>query len=65
MPGILKTKVSTYEFSLDSMRDLIAKDLEVEPEKIEVQYVIQSVGGSYQDERGTPAVTKIRVNVKH
>ena len=66
MAGILKTKVSTYEFDLDAIRDLIAADLEVDPRKVEVKYVIQNMGADCLDRNpGYPAVTKIQVTVSH
>lgn len=66
MAGILKTKVSTYEFDLDAIKTLIAADLEVDPRKVEVTYHIQNVGGDAMDRfPGTPTVTKIQVTVTH
>lgn len=64
MAGVLKSKVSSYEFTPDDIKLLIAKDLEVDPAKVQVSYVIQEVGGDPMDRyRGTDTVTKIRVSV--
>jgi hypothetical protein len=66
MAGILKTKVSTYEFDLTAIRDLIAADIGVPADKVAVQYVIEEVGGDPMDRfPGTDTVTKIRVTVTH
>ena len=66
MAGILKTKVSTYEFDLAAIRDLIAADIGVPADKVAVQYVIEEVGGDPMDRfPGTDTVTKIRVTVTH
>lgn len=66
MAGILKSKVSSYEFSTDDIKLLIAKDLEVPVEKVLVNYVIEEVGGGPPDRfRGTDTVTKIRVSITH
>lgn len=55
----------TYEIAPDAVKQLIAKDLIVPPETIDVHYVIQEVGGDPLDRYpGTPTVTKIRVTVK-
>jgi hypothetical protein len=63
--AILKSKVLTYEFGLDEMKALIASDLKVHVDRIDVTYVIQEVGGDHMDRfRGTDQVTKVRVTVK-
>jgi hypothetical protein len=61
----LKSVHTTYEFSPEEMKFLIAADLKVSPERVSVQYVITEVGGDPLDRyRGTDQVTKIRVTVK-
>jgi hypothetical protein len=65
MAGILKSKVLTYEFGLDEMKALIAEDLKVNADRIDVTYVIQEVGGDPMDRfPGHNQVTKVRVTVK-
>lgn len=64
--GILKSKVSTYEFSLEDLKMLIAADLDVFSEDIEVEYVIREVGGDPMDNfPGVKTVTGVRVTLKH
>ena len=66
MAGVLKSKVSSYEFSPDDIKLLIAKDLDVPVEKINVEFVIQEVGGDPMDRYpGVKKVTGIRVSVTH
>lgn len=67
MAGILKTKVSTYEFDLDVIKNLIAADIGVTPVRVDVEYVIQEVPGTGGLERGpsTRVVTKVRATVTH
>ena len=56
---------TTYEFTPDDMQELVAEKLSVPKESVNVQYVIQEVGGDFMDRYpGTPTVTKIRVTVK-
>jgi hypothetical protein len=65
MAGILKSKILTYEFGLDEMKALIAEDLKVNADRIDVTYVIQEVGGDPMDRfPGRDQVTKVRVTVK-
>jgi hypothetical protein len=65
MAGILKSKILTYEFGLDEMKALIAADLKVHVDRIDVTYVIQEVGGDPMDRfPGHNQVTKVRVTVK-
>jgi hypothetical protein len=65
MAGILKSKVLTYEFGLDEMKALIAEDLKVNADRIDVTYVIQEVGGDPMDRfPGHNQDTKVRVTVK-
>jgi len=64
MTGILKSKVSTFEYDLRSMESLIAADLKIPVTDIKVTYVIEEVGGDPMDRfRGTDTVTKVRVTV--
>jgi hypothetical protein len=65
MAGILKSKILTYEFGLDEMKALIAADLKVNVNRVDVTYVIQEVGGDPMDRfPGHNQVTKVRVTVK-
>jgi hypothetical protein len=65
MAGVLKSKITTYEFSLTEMRELIAADLVLPKSQIEVEYVIQEVGGDPLDRfPGHKQVTGVRVTVK-
>ena len=65
MPGILKSEVSTYEFSLEQMKLLIAADLNVDPNRVTVTYVMQEVGGDPMDRfPGHKQVTRVEVSVK-
>ena len=68
MAGILKSRVTTFEYDLSSMESLIAADLNVPVNTVNVTYVIQEVGAApaadFPDRSpGTKAVTKIRVAV--
>jgi hypothetical protein len=64
MSGILKSKVSTFEYDLRSMESLIAADLNVAVNTINVTYVIEEVGGDPMDRfRGIDTVTKISVTI--
>lgn len=66
MPGVLKSTVSTYEFTLEQLRKLIADDLDCAAVSIDVEYVIQEVGGDPMDRfPGHKKVTGIRVTQKH
>lgn len=64
--GTLDSTVSTYNFSLEALKELIAADLDVDAEDLQVEYIIQEVGGdplgSYN---GRNQVTKVRVTLKH
>lgn len=65
MSSVLKSIVTTYEFSTASIVGLIAADLNVKEENVKVHFVIQEVGGDPMDRyRGTNTVTKIQVTVK-
>lgn len=56
---------TTYEVSPDAIKQLIAADLNVKVEQLNVHFVIEEVGGDPMDRfRGTDTVTKIRVTVK-
>jgi hypothetical protein len=62
--GMKETKV-IYELTPDSIKTLIANDLNVSVDRVSVHYVIQEVGGDPLDRyRGTDTVTKIMVTVK-
>ena len=64
MPGILKSNVSTYEFTLDQMKFLIAADLKCDVKDIEVEFVSQDVSGPM--ERSPRYEMKlVRVSQKH
>ena len=66
MPGVLKSTVSTYEFTLEQLKQLISVDLGCSPTNLDVTYVIEEVGGDPMDRfPGTKTVTKIRVTQKH
>jgi hypothetical protein len=66
MAGILKSNISTYEFSLDEIKELICADLQLEIDQVTVEYVIEEVNSDPMDRyRGTDEVTKIRVTVKN
>ena len=66
MPGVLTSTVSTYEFSLDQMKALIAADLECKVEDLHVEYVIREVGGDPMDRfPGVDQVVAVRVTRKH
>jgi hypothetical protein len=65
MAGILKSKILTYEFGLAEMKTLIAQDLKVHVDRVNVEYVIQEVGGDPMDRfPGHKQVTGVRVTVK-
>jgi ribosomal protein S24E len=65
MPGILKSEISTYEFSLEQMKQLIAADLNVDPNRVTVRYVLQEVGADPMDRfPGRTEVTRVEVSVK-
>lgn len=63
--GILKSKVSTYEFSLDDMKELIAADLDVNVEDLQVEYDIQEVTGIPFRPGTFDQVTSVRVTLNH
>jgi hypothetical protein len=66
MPGVLKSNVSTYEFSLEQMKQLISVDLGCSPTSLDVEFVIEEVGGDPMDRYpGTKTVTKVRVTQTH
>ncbi len=61
----LKSVHTTYEFTPDQLKLLIAADLKISPERVNVDYVISEVGGDPLDRyRGFDKVTKSRVTVK-
>lgn len=62
--GILRSRVSIYEFSLEDVKHLICTDLNVSPNSVTVEYVIQEVGGDPMDRfPGHKQVTGVRVTV--
>ena len=64
MAGILKSKISVYEFDLDEMKRLIAVDLDVLMKHITVEYIIREVGGDPMDRfPGHNQVVGVRVTV--
>ncbi len=55
---------TTYEISLDGMKNIIARYLGIHPEKITIKYKIEEVGGDPMDRfPGIDEVTKIIVTV--
>lgn len=63
--GILQSKTTVYEVSLEDMRKLVAADLGVPESRITVDYVIEEVGGDPMDRfPGYKQVTKVRIRVK-
>lgn len=62
--GVLKSRVSTYEFSLVDIKQLICTDLNVSANSVTVDYIIQEVGGDPMDRfPGHKQVTGVRVTV--
>lgn len=61
--AILKSKLTTYEFSLDEIKALIANDLELPVEVISVEFVQQDMSNERFDTHPNYQVTKLRVNV--
>jgi hypothetical protein len=60
----LTSKTTEYEFEPKEIAMLIADNLRAPVEKIQVNFVIQEVGGDPLDRYpGTPTVTKVRVTV--
>jgi len=60
----IAAKRTTYEFSLEEMKNLFSATLQVPVENLSVSYVMQEVGGDPTDRfRGTDEVTKIEVTV--
>ena len=60
-----KAQQTTYEFSPEQIKLLVALDLGVASERVSVDYVIQEVGGDPLDRyRGTVSVPRYRVVVK-
>lgn len=61
---VLKSKTTQYTFSLKEMKKLIAKDMNLPVEAIQVYYDIKEVGGDPMDRYpGINQVTEIRVTV--
>lgn len=62
--SLLNPTKKVLEIAPEQLVKLIAQDLEVPEDKIEVKYVISEVGGDPMDRyRGTPQVTKIEVTI--
>ena len=62
----LKTSQTTYECTLEAIKDMIADRLDVDVKNVTVDYVIQEVGGDPLDRYpGRNEVTKICVTVKN
>lgn len=63
--SILKESTRTLEYKPEEMKKLIAQDLEVDPSRIDVKYVLTEVGGDPLDRfPGHKEVTSTRVIVK-
>lgn len=59
-----KSTTVTYDVSLENIKAMIARDLEVDVHEVQVEYVIREVGGDYLDRYpGTKQVTSVRVTV--
>lgn len=57
--------VVTYDVTLEQMKNLIARDLNVSSDDITVNYVVEEIGGDFMDRfPGTKQVTKIKVTYK-
>ena len=65
MASILKSKVSTYEFKPDDIKKLIAADLQLPLDQIEVEFKVQDMGGDSYGSTSYYQCTKIIVTVKH
>lgn len=62
---VMKPRTTTFSYNPDEIKKLIADDLDVDPEHIEVKYVIQEVGADVLDRfPGTKQVTSVRVTVE-
>jgi hypothetical protein len=61
--GTMISHFIKYEYGLDEIKKLLAKELSVVPERVEVEYVISEVGADRMDRGGWPAVTAVRVQV--
>ena len=59
---ILQSKKTTYEFTLEDIQKLIANDLKVNPEAINVNYNINEIGGDHMC-GGIDTVTDINVTL--
>jgi hypothetical protein len=59
----LKAKTTTYEFTPDDIKLLIADNLKVDASKVNVHFKITEVGGDFRSD-GIKQVTSIDVTVK-
>lgn len=64
MMAILKENKVVYEFSLEEVKKLIAADLEVSPENIQVEYVLTDVSDDRFEMFPRYKVTSIKVVVQ-
>jgi len=64
MPGILKSNISTYEFSLEQIKLLIAADLKCDVKDLDVQFVSQDVSGP-MERSPRYEMKSVRVSQKH
>lgn len=65
MSGILKSNVSTYEFKPDDIKKLIAADLQLPLDQIEVEFKVQDTSDDRFGSSPYYQCTKIVVTVKH
>lgn len=68
MPGVLKSSVLTYEFSVQSLKELIAADLGKSLKDIDVEFVVSDIapdsyggGTNYQLTRVSVRVNQHRI----
>lgn len=58
-------KATTYEFDLDEIKKMIAKELNASVNSISVKYIIQEIGADCMDRYpGIQTVTGVKVTVK-
>ena len=65
MASILKSKVSTYEFKPDDIKKLIAADLQLPLDQVEVEFKIQDMSDDRFGATSYYQCTKIIVTVRH
>lgn len=62
--SLLNPNKKVLEVAPEQLVKLIAQDLQVPEDKVEVNYIIAEVGGDPMDRyRGTPQVTKIQITI--